>query len=322
MPISMPCSRGDARLTVAEAAPAPARAQAEGGSPYRDLFRCGANLFPRMLVLVERKVSGRLGVDPQAPLVTSRRNSLEKRPWSEISSLEFKVEKEFIRPVLLGESILPYRLFQSFEGIVPVLESGSVLSADRAADHGFTDLATWSEAAERAWNEFGKQSRPFTKQINYINQLSGQFPIAPLRVVYAKSGSLPAAMVLRDHRAVIDHKLYWAAPATEEEAHYLAAVLNSETGRSRAERYQSRGQFGARDFDKVMFNLPIPLFDAADPLHRDLAEAGAHAEDVAREVRLVEAEKFQRARRRIREALAEEGVGDEIEKLVEKLLDE
>lgn len=70
-----------------------------------------------------------------------------------------------------------------------------------------------------------------------------------------------------------------------------------------------------------MFNLPIPLFDASRPLHRDLAQAGADAESVAAMVELVEGEKFQRARRRIREALAEEGIGGEIEKLVEKLLD-
>ena len=44
-------------------------------------------------------------------------------------------------------------------------------------------------------------------------------------------------------------------------ARYLASILNSETARSRAAAYQARGQWGARHFDKVMFNLPIPRFD-------------------------------------------------------------
>lgn len=56
-------------------------------------------------------------------------------------------------------------------------------------------------------------------------------------------------------------------------------------------------------------------------LHRDLAAAGREAERVAGLVELVEGEKFQRARRRIRDALAEYGIGGEIEKLVDKLLD-
>jgi hypothetical protein len=311
----------DVRLTVVNGAAAPAVAQADGGSPYRELFRCGANLFPRMLVLVERKLSGRLGVDPQAPLVSSRRNALEKPPWAGLPSIEHKVETDFLRPVLMGESILPYRLFQSFEGVVPTLSTGVLLTSESAADRGYAELATWLRAAESAWNNTGKQTRLFGDQINYINQLSAQFPLAPLRVLYAKAGTLPAAMVLRDDQAVIDHKLYWGAPSCEVEAHFLVAILNSETARSRAERYQSRGIFGARDFDKVMFNLPIPLFDAGNPLHRDLSEAGAHAELVAGMVELVEGERFQRARKRVRDALAEEGIGGEIEKLVEKLLD-
>lgn len=124
----------DRALTVRNAVQAPSVAQASGGSEYREAFRCGANLFPRMLVLVERKQSGRLGSDAKAPLVTSRRNALEKRPWSELPSLEHKVEEEFLRPVLLGESILPYRKFQSFEGVVPVTDSGTVLTAQNAAD--------------------------------------------------------------------------------------------------------------------------------------------------------------------------------------------
>lgn len=97
-------------------------------------------------------------------------------------------------------------------------------------------------------------------------------------------------------------------------------MLNSETARARAEQYQARGQFGARHFDKVMFNLPIPLFDAKQSLHRELAEAGAQAEAVAASVELKEGEKFQRARKRVRDALAEDGIGGDIEKLVEKLL--
>ena len=33
----------------------------------------------------------------------------------------------------------------------------------------------------------------------------------------------------------------------------------------------SRGQFGARHFDKVMFNLPIPRFNPGNTLHLALA---------------------------------------------------
>lgn len=108
----------DGRLTVSENVPAPETAQRSGGSAYREAFRQGAILIPRAFVLVERKASGRLGSNPAAPLVASRRSSLEKMPWRDVPGMEGNVEAAFLRPILLGESILPYRLFRSFEGVV------------------------------------------------------------------------------------------------------------------------------------------------------------------------------------------------------------
>lgn len=309
----------DKRLKAAKG-PALGVAQRTGGSPYRNAFRQGAILIPRSFVLVERRASGRLGSNPAAPLVASKRSSQEKRPWRDLPSLEGTVERRFLKSVLLGESILPYRLFNAFEGVVPVTDAGRLLDSGRALEEGAERLSDWMRVAERSWDENGKAKRALVEQFDYIGQLSSQFPIASLRIVYAKAGSLPAAMVLRDRAAIIDHKLYWSAPSSDDEAYFLVTILNSETARSRAERYQSRGQFGARDFDKVMFNLPIPLFDARDPLHATLAAAGREAERVAGVVDLVAGEKFQRARKRIRDALTEDGIGIEIEKLVDRLL--
>ena len=74
-------AQADAALRVLENAPKPAEGLFTGGSAYRKSFRQGATLVPRMLCLVERKSLGRLGEDPTAPFVVSRRNSQEKQPW-------------------------------------------------------------------------------------------------------------------------------------------------------------------------------------------------------------------------------------------------
>jgi hypothetical protein len=176
--------------------------------------------------------------------------------------------------------------------------------------------------AEAVWNANAESGRmTLTSRWNYHNELSAQFPIARLRVVYAKAGSQPAACLLRDERGIVDHMLYWMTPTTEGEARYLIAILNSETARSRGEQYQARGQFGARHFDKVIFNLPIPRFDAKKKLHRDLAEAASEAEQIASHVELPENVKFQRARGLVRTALIEAGIAGKIDGLVAKLLD-
>ena len=90
-------------------------------------------------------------------------------------------------------------------------------------------------------------------------------------------------------------------------------MLTSETARRRVAPLQARGQWGARDFDKVMWTLPIAEFDAANPLHAAIAVAGLRAEAVAAAVPLKEGVYFVTARRRIREALAEDGVAGEID---------
>ncbi len=103
-------------LNVVEGAPALEVAQREGGSAYRSRFRQGAILVPRMLCLVERKVAGRLGSNPSAPLVVSRRSGQEKKPWRDAPSIEHNVEAEFLRPALLGEVHCPVSGFPASRG--------------------------------------------------------------------------------------------------------------------------------------------------------------------------------------------------------------
>ena len=101
--------------------------------------------------------------------------------------------------------------------------------------------------------------------------------------------------------------LYWAAVDSLEEARYLCGILNSEALRSRVEQFQVQGQWGARHFDKYVFNLPLPRFDAGNPLHGELAQAAQKAEEIANAVEAKEDEHFTRARARVRSALAEHG---------------
>ena len=312
----------DKCLQRTNGAPRPAEGQFTGGSAYRSVFRQGATLVPRMLCLVERQAAGRLGGDPTTPFVKSRRTTQEKAPWKSLPGIEHRVEAEFLRPILLGESILPHRIFRSFEGVVPVLADGTVLDAQAAANRGYSGLYGYMTAAEAVWNQHSESgSMKLVERWNYHNELGAQFPHKPLRVLYAASGTIPAACILREADAVIEHKLYWTSVIGEQEAQYLVAILNSETVRERVAGLQSRGQWGARDFDKVAFTLPIPLYDQDRRLHSDIAAAAQEAEGIARLVEIPEAMKFQQARKRVRDAIANSGVAARVEGLVAQLLD-
>jgi SAM-dependent methyltransferase len=316
----------DRHLTVTESAPIPAAGRFTGGSAYRSAFRQGATLVPRMLCLVERPSGGHPGGEPAAPWVASRRTTQEKKPWKDLPGVEHSVEAQFLHPVLLGESILPYRVFRPFEGVVPATADGTVLHAETAARHGHAGLHGWMAAAEAIWSgNAGGGPGPDSKMTltgrwNFHNELGAQFPMPPLRTLYAKAGSVPAACLVRD-RSVIDHMLYWSAPASESEGHYLASILNSETARRRSASLQARGQWGARHFDKVMFTLPILRFDENVSLHMELACAGREAENLAATVELPDGVKFQRARKLVRDALTQAGISVRIDELVARLLD-
>jgi N-6 DNA Methylase len=317
-----PEEEADKCLTVTENAPRPKEGVFTGGSPYREAFRNGATLYPRMLCLIERRIQGRLGSDQGAPYVVSHRSGQEKPPWKAAEGVEGRVEVDFVGLILLGENIGPYRVLNTVEGVIPVTSKGEVLDAKAAANRGFTGLHRWMSKCEAIWKDLGDSEESFAEQLNHHGKLSVQFPLRKLRLVYAKAGTLPAACILRDNeRFVIDHKLYWSELSSENEARYLEAILNSETARVRVAAYQSRGAWGARDFDKVMFNLPIPRFDEKQKLHRDLADAAAEAERIAGSVALPDKVKFQHARKLIREALAAAGVSQKIDALVVRLLD-
>jgi hypothetical protein len=292
----------------------------DGGSAYRKAFRQGATMVPRVLCVVEPVPVGRFGGSASAPQVRSRRTRQEKPPWKSLAPLEGNVEAQFLRPVYLGESIAPFRVLEPVLGVVTWDEERKrLLDAEAARRSGYLHLAGWLSKAERLWDEHGRGGMTFSAQLDYYGKLSSQFPIGAVRVAYAASGTLPAAVLVRDRLAILEHAVY-GATVSRGEALFLVAVLNSEAARSRVGELQARGQWGARHFDKLMLSLPIPKFDPKVAVHRNLAAAARHAEEVAAQVALKEGMHFVRARGLIRKALAEDGISGRIDKLVERLL--
>jgi hypothetical protein len=156
--------------------------------------------------------------------VRSRRSAQEKAPWKNLDEIEHSVEAMYLRPVLLGESILPFRVFRPFEGVLPVDDAGKMLNAEGAAARGKAGLAGWMTQAEKVWEDHKTGQVKLVGQFDYYGKLCSQFPVAHLRIVYAKAGTLPAAAIVQDPRAAIDHMLYWAPISDRREGLYLASI--------------------------------------------------------------------------------------------------
>jgi hypothetical protein len=184
----------------------------------------------------------------------------------------------------------------------------------------YEGLASWWRRAEAIWEKHRSSGRlTLNEQLDYQHKLEQQFPIQPERILYNKSGMHLVAARLNDRRAVIDHKLYWATAASTTEAQYLCAILNSVTFTELVRPLMSYGK-DERDFDKHIWQLPVPLYDPADDLHSRLSARGAELEAAIGQLELDPGRHFAAVRRDIRKFIAESEAGRDVEALVEELL--
>jgi len=297
-----------------------------GVSPYRARFQNGANLFPRRFFFVEREPTGRLGDSPTAPRVHGRTTTLDKPPWKEVPPPRGPVEAEFLRPVVLGESIAPFLLLNPALAVVPVI-GPAVVDAAGAVDAGSRHLAAWLRDTEAKWTAHcgkrgdGLPRMTLKQQIDHMRKLSIQLGVGGTKVVYAGSGTLLNAAILDDPSIIVEHAAYWASARSVDEARYLIAVLNCSVVLARVIPMQPRGWRDPRHFDNLVWELPIPEYDRRTALHRGLAAAAVEAERIAAAVALREGAHFMRQRRAIRDALAADGIAGRIDALVARLLD-
>ncbi|MFD7571462.1 N-6 DNA methylase [Streptomyces sp. NPDC059810] len=290
-------------------------------SPYRSRFWQGASIVPRVLFFVEKQESGPLGLGGGRVAVRSERSSTEKAPWKSLPDLEGVVEKEFVRPVLLGESVLPYRLLSPRKAVLPIEGNTTLMGGEHPHLERYPDLTNWWRAAEELW-EANRSSERLTlsQQLDFRKKLSDQLPATQLRVVYGKAGMHVSAALVDDPTAIIDHKLYWGTVASREEGMYLCAILNTPALTEVVRPLMSYGK-DERDIDKAVWQLPIPEFDPLNEGHVRLAELGvAQAAEIA-ELVLDESKGFVKLRQVIRAVLADSPQAEELDELVRLLLE-
>ena len=277
-------------------------------------------MVPRVLFVVEEKSVGPLGAGAGRVAIKSRRSATEKKPWKTLPALEGSVDRQFIRPMHVGDTVLPYRLLSPRRVVIPWDGKQFVDSGERLAL--YPGLAAWWTRANALWIKHRSSEKlTLLEQVDYQRKLSNQLPTVPgsFRVVYTKSGMYLAAAIVTD-QSIIDHKLYWGSVASLKEGRYLEAILNSDVMTLRVRPLQARGEHNPRDFDKYVWQIPIPEYDAANARHQRLAALAEEAESIAATVVLPEGKRFETLRRLVREAVAASNSGKEIESEVSLLL--
>ena len=271
------------------------RPSPDGESPYGPRALNGATVYPRCLFFVEETTADTTFIAAGTALFNPRRGSQDKKPWKTLALVELAestVETVHVFDVHLGETVAPYVTLPPLRAVLPISTETEIERNDITDDVYPESLRqrtrTRWQAMSHLWNENrgANNKKTLLGQLDYVNKLSAQLAWQrdnkdrPLRVVYTSSGRPTAALVV-NHKAVLDHSLYWISCETLAEAHYLLAVINSDVLRDRVKPFMPKGQFGARHVHKHLWKLPIPAYDPTDPTHTAVSQAGNNATQVA-----------------------------------------
>ena len=263
-------------------------------SPYAGHSRQGATIVPRCLFFVEETENPTIVQAGQTITVNPRRGTYDRPPWRNLSLTEINedtIETQHVYDVYLGETVVPYATLDPLKAVLPFKQSDIGLPLDSEGVGGINlgalgqrMRARW-QTVSRLWDE---NKRPVNKlkllaRLDYHRELSSQLAWQrdpsdrPMRVVYTGISGIPTAALVDDNEAVVDHALYWIACKDMQEINYLMAIVNSDVLSKAVAPLMPKGQFGARDLHKHLWKLPIPVFDAENPLHVEVSEAGEAA---------------------------------------------
>jgi len=271
-------------------------------SYYMSKFKQGATLVPNLFWFIEFIVKKRRGIDPQEPLVQSSARSLEfvDKQYKGIL-MKQNVEKEYLYGALLGSDVFPF-CNKSIRPIVlpitPKTTSYKIEKKDNVLTRGHKNMYEWLSKAENHWKRIkGEKAKKMNiyQRIDRSRGITTQSPKAKHAVIYKSAGRknlvscfLPLSKDLtinvNGNKIVLngfiaEHKMYVYYPKSLAEAHYLTAVLNSDTTFIILSSIKA-----ARDIEGKVWELPIPEFDEANSIHQKLSRLGLECAEKAKKL--------------------------------------
>lgn len=260
-------------------------------SSYSKSFQQGATIVPRSFYFVRVEgLTGEPNLSDEYWAETEPEQAKHAQPPYDEVSLSGLVEGRFLFTTALSRHLLPFATLKPATVLLPVeIKHGSLrmIKADALIRDGSRLFGKWMHEAERIWIEKRKDKaskQTVYERLDYQRELTTQDLSHRHLVLYNAAGTnVSAAYFDRGEypRFICEHKIYWAAFSDPQEAHYVTAVLNSDTANEAIKPFQSTGLMGERDIEKKLLEVPIPTFDAANEIHKRLAELGGQARDEA-----------------------------------------
>ena len=271
-------------------------------SPYAELSNQGPTIVDRRLFFVEEIPSTAAIPAANTTNVRPRTGDQDKIIYEgQLNRLEGVVSNDYLFDVYLGECIAPFVALDPLRAALPVHRPTMTMPVDHSECDGEKhnacqlEVETLHQSIRRRWNTADGMFRDAHKtqtikdlynNLNYRNKLTDQLEYLQsatkggdsVRVAYTTQGE-PTAALITDNYSVLDHKLFQTVCRSEEEAHYVVAILNSHQLAYQAKPFcTTNWAKKIRDFHKHGWKLPLPRYEANDPLHASLSKLGKTAE--------------------------------------------
>ena len=246
-------------------------------SQYKKKFFQGATLVPRSLVFfkVVAKTEDFITISSD-PDVESR----AKDKWK-FNFQNREIEHRFQFKTFLNKDLIPFFIKHKKNIFLPVNEH---FDLDLDLLQRNPKALSFYEEINKYYQNHKKESSNINTlfaNLNYWNKLKKQAKNKEYIVVYNASGSnLKAAVInTKDQRIIIASENYYYSTDSENEAYYLAAILNSPNLSRNIKIVKS-----SRHIHKRPFIFPIPLYDENNEIHKKLGKKGIKCQTLSQDL--------------------------------------
>jgi hypothetical protein len=241
-------------------------------SEYKKLFHKGADLNPRNLIFIKKKVQNNflLIINPDQRIFKRA-----KEPWVEIEFSDEIIEKDYMFRVIKSTELVKFYVYDFYNVFLPLKRDN--LSFE------YHSLKTY---AKKFYDKINKiylskkkdstLNESLMDNLNRWSKLINNRQLSKIKVVYNNSGSVVnSAVVQGDFLVTGDLSFY--STSNINEAYYLSAILNSPLMTKQVQIKKS-----SRHIFKIPFEIPIKIYDENSENHRKLAELAKKAHKIAK----------------------------------------
>ncbi len=246
---------------------------------YYDKVKVGACIFPKSLYFITIKNADGEYVD-----VTTDPDLRVSKKWD--LSLEGRISNKYLYKTLETVNLYPFYISRFTVVALPILIDDKIKISEKMDKHS----REWFNRVEEVFidinsrNNHSNRIKTVYDRLNYNNDLLNQKLNSKYLVVSNATGkNIKSSVINRyddgflDTPFISDVKFWRYDTDNEEEAYYLASILNSSYLNKKIKVFQPNGKGGARAIHRIPFQFPVPKFDMENKLHRELAEIGIDA---------------------------------------------